>query len=232
MDSPRPRIDNNCFEETEQDEFLAGHDDVGAAWPRGIRTEEFVRLVHGMRPPGDDQRAVFGIDPMGVADHVHATLGMQAHARDHEHVGDPAVEPHLRRPEIAVPLLQDDPGLVEPGVHHGRADRPDTGGDHPRVGQDERQHTRAMIEGAGDHRGKVVLLPAEPQALPQARQLARLEQFVTAWTSGKLHCVPLRLGLTSPPGRHDDRAAVPSAPGDCPRGRSWSGACRRALPPD
>jgi hypothetical protein len=46
-----------------------------------------------------------------------------------------------------------------------------------RVG-DERQHPRTMIEGAGDHRRQVVFPRANPQALPNARQFARSEQFV------------------------------------------------------
>ncbi len=46
--------------------------------------------------------------------------------------------------------------FVNPGVGHRRADRPDAGRGHARVGEDERQHSRAMIERAGDHGGQVV----------------------------------------------------------------------------
>ncbi len=180
------------FDQGEQDEFLARDDDIGATRARGVAAEQVVGLVDGVRTAGDDQRAMRSVDPVGVADQLHAALGMQAHARDHEHIGDPAVELHLRGPEIAVPLLQDDPGLVEPGVRQGRADGPDARGNHSRVGEDERQHPRAMIEGAGDHRRQVVLPCAKPQALPQARQLTRSEQFVAARASGKLHGEPLQ----------------------------------------
>ena len=126
------------FDETQQDKFLARDDDIGATRAGGVGTKQVIRLVDGVRTAGDDQRPMRGVDPVGVTDQLHALLGMQAHARDHEHVGDPAVELHLRRPEIAVPLLQDDAGLVESGVYHGRAYGPDTRGYHPRVGEDER----------------------------------------------------------------------------------------------
>ena len=155
------------FDEAQQDEFLARDDDVGAARARGVGAEKVIGLVDGVRTAGDDQRAMRGVDPVGVTDQVHALLGMQAHARDHEHVGDPAVELHVRRPEIAVPLLQDDPGLVESPVHQGRAYGPDAGGYHSRVGEDERQHPRPMIEGAGDHGRQVVFLRANAQALAE-----------------------------------------------------------------
>jgi len=144
-----------------------------------------------MRTAGDDKRALGGVDPVGVANQIHALLGMQAHARDHEQVGDPAVKLHSRGLKIAVPLLQHNPGLVESSIYHGRPDGPDTGGYHSRVGEDERQHPRTMIESAGDHGTQVVLPRAHPQALTYACQFTGFEQFVASCASRKFHCEPL-----------------------------------------
>ena len=184
------------FDEAQQDEFLARDDDIGATRERGVGTEKVIGFVDGVRPAGDDQRPMCGVDPVGVADQIHALLGMQAHTRDHEHVGDPAVKLHLRRTEIAVPLLQDEPGLVESGVYHGRADGADARRYHSRVGEDERQHPGTMIEGAGDHGRQVVFPCASPQALPKACQFARFEQFVAACASGKFHCEPVQQNVS------------------------------------
>ena len=186
------------FDQAQHDEFLAGHHDVGAARAARVRTEKVIWLVDRVRPAGDDQRAMRGIDPVRVADQVHALLGMQAHARDHEQVGDPAVQSHSRRPEVAVPLLQDDPRLFESGIHHRRADGADTRRRHPRIGEDERQHPRAVIKGAGDDRRQVVSWRNCPQALSETGQFARLEQFVSTRASGKLHGGPLQNNVKSP----------------------------------
>ena len=191
IDSPRPRIDSTTSSRLSRTYSSPVTTTSALPGPQWIGAEKIIGLVDGVRTAGDDQRAVRGVDPPGVADHLHAPLGVHAHARDHEQVGDPAVEPHPRGPEIAVPLLQDDAGLVEPGIDHGRADRPHAGGHHSRVGEDERQHPRAMIEGAGDHRRQIVFLRANPQALAQARQFARFEQFVAARSAGKFHGEPL-----------------------------------------
>jgi hypothetical protein len=63
------------LDQAEGDEFFAGDDDVGPDARAGggvnrVGVVEEERLVHRVRPAGDDQRADRGIDPPGVADHL------------------------------------------------------------------------------------------------------------------------------------------------------------------
>jgi hypothetical protein len=160
-----------------------------------------------VRPAGDDQRAAGRVDPPGVADHGHAPLGVQAHARHHEQVRDPPVQPHPGRAEVPVPLLQDDPGLVEPGVDHGRPDPPDAGRGHAGVGVDEREHPGAVVERAGDHGRQVVGRGDPPEPGAEGGQLARPEQFVPAGAARQFHVGSFWSGWASD-GRDVGRAAV------------------------
>ena len=180
------------FKQTEQHILLARHGDVRTDRVCRVSTEDLIWLVDGFGAAGNDQRSVIRIDPLSIADQLHARLGVQAHARNHEHVGDSSVEPHPRRTKISVPLLKDDSGLLESGVDHGRADGPDACGRHTCVGEDKRQHPCAMVERTGDHHRQVVLRCKLPQALAQTDQLARPERFVTASATRKFHIDPLR----------------------------------------
>ena len=180
------------FDQAQQDVFLARYDDIGAARASSVRAEKVVRLVDRVRSARDDEGTMRGIDSVRVSDQIHAFLGMQAHARHHEQIGDPAVELHSRRPKVAIPLLQDDPRLGESCVHHRGADSTDTRGRHPRVGEDEREHSRAVIEGAGDHGRQVVIRRDVPQAFPEPIQLAGLQQLIAARASWELHGGPVR----------------------------------------
>ena len=165
------------FEQAEQDELLPGHRDVGAG-VGGILVEQEERLVHRVGPAGDNQGPVSRIDPPGVADQLQRLVGVHAHGRDHEQVRHPSVELHPRRAEIAIPLLEDDPGLGKARVGHRRADRPDACGHHAPVGVDEREHSRAVVERAGDHRRQVVPRRQSPQSPADFQKFARAEQFV------------------------------------------------------
>lgn len=126
---------------------------------------------------------------MRIAHQAHALLGMQAHARDHEQVRNPSIELHSRRAKTAVPLLKDDARFGEARIDHGRPDRPYAGGDHVGIGEDERQHSGAVVERAGDDGRQIVLRRESSQAVAQLGELAWFEQFIAASSSGKFHDV-------------------------------------------
>ena len=50
------------------------------------------------------------------------------HGRDHEEVGNTAIEPHLRGSEVRVPLLKHDACLRTPDIGHRRAEGPPPAG--------------------------------------------------------------------------------------------------------
>ena len=89
IDSPGRADRQQHLEQAQQHVLLAGDRDVSAARLGRVGAEKTVGLVDRMRTAGDDQRAVGRVDPPGVANQLHALLGVQAHARDHEQVGHP-----------------------------------------------------------------------------------------------------------------------------------------------
>ena len=124
---------------------------------KGAGIEEQGGLIDRMGSAGNDQRAADG--SMRLASRIRAlaiswcmpmveTMKMSGHA---------AVQLHQRRTEISIPLLKDDAGFDESDIRQCRADGSHARRRHARVGEDKREHPRAMIERAGDHRDQCVL---------------------------------------------------------------------------
>ena len=176
----------------EKDELLARDDDVGATRARGVGAEEDEGLVDGVGPPA----MISG----RCAGSIRWASRIRSMHRSECRLMLETMNTSGMRPSSCIcdgrklrfHCCRTMRVLVESGIHQRRADGPDTRGDHPRVGKDERQHPRAMIERAGDHGRQVVFPRANPQALPNARQFARLEQFIAARASGKFHGEPLQ----------------------------------------
>ena len=175
------------FKQIQKDILLTGDGHVRTPGIGRVGAEDVPWLINDLWPAGNDQRPVSRIDPAGVLNQGLALGRINLHAGDHEDVGDSPVQAHLRRAKLLVPLLENDPGFGESGVDHGRADSPNAGRNHANVGEDERQHSRAIIEGAGDHSRQVVLGRDAPQAQADAGQFARLQQLITTSTRGKFH---------------------------------------------
>ncbi len=100
---------------------------------------------------------ILGVHLVDVLDHFVAPRRVEVHAGHHEDVGDATIEAHLLWTEVPVPLLQDNPCLVESGIDHGRANGAYARRHHPHVGVDEREDSRAVIEGTGDDGRQIVL---------------------------------------------------------------------------
>ena len=145
-----------------------------------------------MRAAGYDQRAMGWIDPPGIANEIHAAIGVQAHAGDHEQVRNSAIEAHARWAKVFVPLLKDDAGFLKAAIDHGRANGPHAGGGHSGVGKDKGKHSRAVIEGAGNDRDKIVFGRNLPQPLADTLEFPRPQKLVSAGTSWKFHLITIR----------------------------------------
>jgi len=187
----------NRFEQAEEDELLAGDGDVRPARVVGVVAENPEGLVDGARAADDDQRAALGVDAPSVADQRVARVGVHAHARDQEQVGDSTIELHLRRPEALVPLLEDEAGLVEPGVGQRRADGADASRRHAGVGVDEREHARPVVEGAGGDGDEVMARRDGAQPIAKGRHRSGLQQLIATSAAWKFHVgAPLCTGAT------------------------------------
>ena len=194
-------LDQQSLEQAEQHELLAGDGQVGASRVARVGAEHVPRLIDGLGPAGDDQRPVGGVDAGGVADELLAGRRVDLHARDEEQVGHAAVEAHLGRAEVAVPLLEDDAGLGESRVEEGGTDSAHAGRGHARVGVDERQHARTVVERAGNDGGQIVAGRQRTESLAEGEQLTGTAQLVATRAAGKLH-----RNLSSTAGRTARRA--------------------------
>jgi hypothetical protein len=144
-----------------------------------IAAEHLPRFVDDAGTAGDDQRPLGGIDPVGILDQPVAFGRVQVHAGHEKQIGDPAIQPHLGRTEVAVPLLQHDPRLAESGIRQGRTDRAHAGGDHPQIGIDEGQDPGAVVKGTGDHGRQIVPRRQAAKTLPDGRHFARRQQDIS-----------------------------------------------------
>ncbi len=158
--------------------FLAGDYHVSAPGVGGVRAEQLPRVVDAEGPAGDDQRPMVRGDLADVAKHILAGGGVEAHAGDHEDVGNSPIQPHPRRAEVAIPLLKNDAGFVEPGLVHVRPDCARPGRNHQHIRDDERQHPSPVVERTSDDRRDVVPARYPLEATANISQLARFQQFI------------------------------------------------------
>ena len=110
-------------QQLEEDELLAGDDDVGATAAVGAEAEEVPGLVDRLGAAGQDQGPVLAQRP-GVGDQAIRGGAVDLHAGNKQQVGRPAVDPGQARAEAGVPLLEHDACPLEAGRVQGRGDRP------------------------------------------------------------------------------------------------------------
>jgi len=88
---------------------------------------------------------------------------------------------------MPVPLLEHDAGPGKPAIDYCRTNGAHAGGRHARVGKNEGQHPRAMVEGACDDCRQVMPGGDLAQTLAKASQFTGSQQFIAAITSWKFH---------------------------------------------
>ena len=160
------------FQQLQEDVLFARDGDVRAPRFIGAGAEHFPRRVDHSRTARDNQRSVLRVDRACLLNQAVALRRVQVHARHEKQIGNFSVEPHLRRLEFLIPLLQDDPRLGESGIDEDRTNGAHARRSHPQIGKDEREHARAMIERVRDDSGEVVALCQFSQPLPNRRHFA------------------------------------------------------------
>jgi len=175
------------LEQAQPDELLARDDNVGALRRVDLGAKRVPRRVDRLGSTGDDERPMSRIDASCVRDQLGARRGVQEHARDQKQVRDAPIQPHLRRTEVSVPLLQDDPRLLEAGIRHGRAHGTHACRSHAQVRSDEGKEPRPVVEGTGDHGHEVVVPRQFAQTASKVAELPRPKKLVAPGSSREFH---------------------------------------------
>ncbi len=124
----------HAVEQFEDDEFLAGADDVGREVAIGAEAEEVPRFVDGLGAAGHDQRPIVA-QLVGVDDHFISAGTVNLHAADKQHLRQLALDARGARLKICVPLRQHDARVRVASFVQGRRHGPRPGREQAHVGK-------------------------------------------------------------------------------------------------
>src|SRR6266849_9059323 len=105
---------HDAIEQLQGDKLFSRDDHVRVVSAIGSAAEEIPGLVDGLGAARQNQRALMS-EPVGIGNEFISAGAMDLHARNKQHLRQLAIELGFARPEIAVPLAQDDPSFREAG---------------------------------------------------------------------------------------------------------------------